>query len=77
MFFGLLVSPVTILFSGTPMRDNIEDLYVTRSKRGDFVTKSSLNFTTNVQYVEIVSIDAQMEQLPKRRMLCPSQKQIR
>ena len=42
------------------MRDNIEDVHVTRDKKGDFVTKSSLNFKTNVQYVEIVSIDAQI-----------------
>ena len=41
-----------------PMRDNIEDVFVTRGIKGDFVTKSSLNFKTNVQYVGIVSTDA-------------------
>ena len=54
------MSPVTIPFSGTLMTDNIEDVFVTRGKKGDFVTKSSLNFKTNVQYVKIVSIDAQI-----------------
>ena len=58
--FGLLVSPVTIPFSGTLMRDNIEGVFVTRGKKGDFVTKLSLNFKGNVQCVEIVSIDAQI-----------------
>ena len=47
-------------FSGTLMRDNIEDVFVTRGKKGDFVIKSSLNFKTNVQCVQIVSIDAQI-----------------
>ena len=42
------------------MRDNIEDVFVTRGKKGDFVTKSSLNLKTNVQYTDIVSIDAQL-----------------
>ena len=60
MCFGLLVSPITIPFSGTLMRDNIEDVFVKRGKKGDFVTKSSINFKTNVHYVEIVSIDAQL-----------------
>ena len=50
--FGLLVSPPTIPFSGMLMRDNIEDVFVTRVKKGDFVTKSSLNCKTNIQYVE-------------------------
>ena len=53
------MSPVTIPFSGMLMRDNIEDVFVyPLGKRGDFVTKSSLNFKTNVHFVEIVSIDA-------------------
>ena len=60
MCFGLSVSPVTIPFSGTLVRDNIDDVYVTKGKKGDFVTKSSLNFKANVQYVEIVPIDAQI-----------------
>ena len=54
------MSPVTIPFSGTLMRDNIEGVFVTRGKKGDFVTKLSLNFKANVQCVEIVSIDAQI-----------------
>ena len=50
------MSHVTIPFSGTL----IEDVFVTRVKKGDFDTKLSLNFKTNVQYVEIISIDAQI-----------------
>ena len=46
-----------IPFSVTLMRDNIKDIFVTRGKTGDFVTKLSLNFRTNIQYVEIVSIE--------------------
>ena len=34
--FGLLVSPVTIPFSGTFMRDNVEELFVTQNKKHDF-----------------------------------------
>ena len=60
MCFGLLVSPLTIQGSGTPMRDNIEDTFVTRGKKSDFVTKSSLKFKSYAQYVEIVSIHAQI-----------------
>ena len=45
------------------MRDNIEDIFVIRGKKGDFVTKTSLNFKTNVQRVEIVSINAQISYL--------------
>ena len=36
--FGLLVSPLTIQGSGTPMKDNIEDIFVTRGKKSDFGT---------------------------------------
>ena len=54
------MSPVTIPLSSTLMRDNIEDVFVTRGKKGDFVIKSSLNFTTNVHSVVIVSINAQI-----------------
>ena len=39
------------------MTDNIEDVFVIRGKIVDFVTKLSLNFRTNIQYVEIVSIE--------------------
>ena len=52
------MSPLTIHGSSMLMRDNIEDAFVTRGKKSDFVTKSFQNFKTNVQYVEIVSIDA-------------------
>ena len=34
--------------------DNIEDVCATSSKKGDFVTKSSLKFEIHAQYVEII-----------------------
>ena len=54
------MSPIAIPFSGKQMRDNIVDVFVTRGKKGGFVTKSSLNFKTSVQYAESVTIDAQI-----------------
>ena len=42
------------------MIDNIEDVFVTRGTKGDFVTKSSLKFKIYAQYVENISIDAQI-----------------
>ena len=55
------MSPVTIPFGATLMRDYIEVVVLTNDKKGDFITKSSLE--TNVQCIEIVSLDAQINKL--------------
>ena len=56
--FQVISEPCKKIFRNTPMIDNIEDVLVTRGKKRNFVTISSLQFKTYTQYVEIVSFDA-------------------
>ena len=42
------------------MIDKIEDVFIARGKKRDFVTKSSLKSKIYAQYVDIVHIGAQI-----------------